>query len=209
MHSRRIFSVLALGLVAALAGACNRPPTPEEARARELELAMSRQMQGSPAQQFASPAELGQQQLPPGYYPAQGYTQGYAPGYAQAPAPVAYVRTAQGLVPVYDQGQPAPVYAQPPVQYMPQAAPVQIYRASTAGSAAVAAAPARRSGSGAVAQAPARKRTNTVRDAAIGAAVGTIAGVAVGKDVKGALVGAAAGGLLGAVVGSTVDVQHR
>jgi uncharacterized protein YcfJ len=174
-------SALALGAITMTA--CSKGPSDDEQRARDLQMAM-----GAYPNQLVSPAEIGQ--LP----------QAGVPGYGAMQAPVAYVQTPQGLVPVYAQQMPAPgyptqvpVYPQQPV-VMQTAAPAPVRSTATATRTAT--------------RAP-QKVTNVKRDAAIGAAVGTIAGAAIGKDVKGALIGAAAGGLLGAAVGATVDVQHR
>jgi uncharacterized protein YcfJ len=176
----------ALALTALAATACSNGPSEEEQRARDLQMAMN----GYP-NQLVSPAEIGQ------------YPQPQVPGYGAPPVPVAYVQTPQGLVPVYSQQVPAPMYpAQPPV-YSQQPMVVQ------ASAPAPAPAPRRTATATRTATRAPEKVTHVKRDAAIGAAVGTIAGAAIGKDVKGALIGAAAGGLLGAVVGATVDVEHR
>ena len=183
---RNVNILAAVTLMALTATACDRGPTEEEQRARDLQMAMS----GYP-NNLVSPAELGQ--MPP------------AQGYGQMAAPVAYVQTPQGLVPVYSQQMPAPAYPAPaypaPAPYYPQQ-PMVVQTSSAPASRPAATA------TRTATRAP-QKVTNVKRDAAIGVAVGTIAGAAIGKDVKGALIGAAAGGLLGAVVGATVDVQHR
>jgi hypothetical protein len=66
------------------------------------------------------------------------------------------------------------------------------------------------SSSGGYYPAPARQpevKTNTKRDAIIGATAGAILGASTSRDkVKGGLIGAAAGGVLGAIIGSKVDV---
>ena len=60
------------------------------------------------------------------------------------------------------------------------------------------------------APAPTRVIKNTKRDAAIGAVAGAAIGAATSRNkVKGAVIGATAGGILGAVIGNNVDVQRR
>jgi uncharacterized protein YcfJ len=183
---RTMTMMAALALTALTATACSKGPSEEEQRARDLQMAMN----GYP-NQLVSPTEIG------------GMPQG-VPGYGTMPAPVAYVQTPQGLVPVYSQQMPAPMYPSQAPMYPTQPVYTQQPVVMQTASAPRPAATATRT----VARAP-QKKTNVKRDAVIGAAVGTIAGAAIGKDVKGALIGAAAGGLLGAAVGATVDVQHR
>lgn len=181
MRTTTTMAALALGAITMTA--CSKGPSAEEQRARDLQMAMS----GYP-NQLVSPTEIGQ--LP----------QAGVPGYGAMQAPVAYVQTPQGLVPVYAQQMPAPGYPTQVPVYPQQPVVMQTAAPAPARSTATATRTATR--------AP-QKVTNVKRDAVIGAAVGTIAGAAIGKDVKGALIGAAAGGLLGAAVGATVDVQHR
>ena len=117
-------------------------------------------------------------------YQAQQYMSPMEQGYGPNGQPVLY-QAAQRPGGYY---QPQPVYQAP--------APVA-RRTSTA---------SRSSGTTTTAREPVR---HTGRDAAIGAAAGTVIGVVTSRDkVKGGVVGAAAGAVLGGIIGHTVDVQH-
>ncbi len=91
MRTTTMMAALALGALTVTA--CSKGPS-----ARDLQMALS----GYP-NQLVSPAEIGQ--LP----------QNGLPGYGAPAAPVAYVQTPQGLVPVYAQQMPAPMYPLQPM----------------------------------------------------------------------------------------------
>ena len=137
----------------------------------------------------------------------------------RAQAPQQYVGAAElGQYPPLPPGyQPAygyaPQYAPPQPYYQPvYAAPAPAPRATvrrTSGSSGSSAS------SGTVYRAPAQPRVivqkNTKRDAAIGAVAGAAIGVAAsGRSdrLKGGLIGAVAGATLGAVIGNNVDVKR-
>lgn len=125
-----------------------------------------------------------------GAYP-QGY---YAPGYG----------TPYGYQPQYMPPQP---YYQPAPVYQPAAAPAPAPRRTTSTAA--------RSSSSGTYSAPAprgeRVIKNTKRDAAIGAVAGAAIGVATASKqdrLKGGLLGAVIGGTAGAIIGNNVDVKR-
>ena len=140
----------------------------------------------------------------------------------RAPAPQQYVGAAElGQYPPLPQGyQPAYGYApQYPPQYAPQPyyQPVYAAPAPAPRATAVRRTSTRSSGSsaGTIYREPAPRRVivqkNTKRDAAIGAVAGAAIGVAAsGRSdrLKGGLIGAVAGATLGAVIGNNVDVKR-
>ena len=169
------------------AGACSgSAPAPGVDDALRNDLALAATVRAPAPQQYVGPAELGPYG-PQGY---AAYPQGYAP---QGYAPQQYAPAPQ---PVYVAAAPAPRPA------------ATVRRSSSAG---------RSSGgsSGTVYQAPAPQRERVVkhtkRDAAIGAVAGAAIGVAASskKDrLKGGIIGAVAGGTLGAIIGNNVDVKR-
>lgn len=162
--------------------ACGRDDAPRVDDGLKNDLALASQVQ--PTQQYMSPQEM-------------GYQQGYGAPYG---APQQY--------------QPAPAYVAPAA-----ARPATVRRVSTTTRArrSTSSGTARSTSSGTVYRAPqpvatrTEVKTNTRRDAAIGAVAGAAVGAAVSKNnrVKGAVIGAAAGGVLGGIIGAKVDVQRR
>jgi len=135
----------------------------------------------------------------------------------RAQAPQQYVGAAE-----LGQYPPLPQGYQPAYGYAPQYAPQPYYQPVYAPAPAPRTTAVRRtstrssgSSSGTVYQAPAPQRVivqkNTKRDAAIGAVAGAAIGVAAsGRSdrLKGGLIGAVAGATLGAVIGNNVDVKR-
>ena len=134
------------------------------------------------------------------------------------------VQTAHPQVPVVvsplEANLAAPVAAAEPREEARPAEEKPAVRKSTARRSSSRSSASRRSSgssSGTYASAPARQprvvtKKNTVRDAAIGAGVGGVAGAVIGgrrHRVRGAIIGAAVGGAAGAVIGNNVDVQRR
>jgi uncharacterized protein YcfJ len=108
---------------------------------------------------------------------------------------------AQGLAPVgYAPNGYAPVYSQPVRERV-------VYRDRPV------ARSSSRSSSGGGYSAPARRTTrvkHTKRDAAIGGVAGAAIGAVTSRDkLKGAVVGGVAGAILGGVIGNNVDVTRR
>jgi hypothetical protein len=180
------YLILSAATIATATACSERAPAPAVDDALRNDLSLAAQVRAQP-QQFVGPAELG--------YAPQAYPQGYPPQYAP-----------QG----YPQYAPQPYYQ--PVYAAPAPAPAvrrtTSARRSSGGSSAG-------SSSGTIYRAPAPQRTRTVkhthRDAAIGAVAGAAIGVATSakKDrLKGGLIGAVAGGALGAVIGNNVDVRR-
>ncbi len=187
----KIRYILLTAAVATTAACNGREPAPAVDDALRNDLALAAQVRAPAPQQYVGPAELGQYPpLPQGYAP-----QGYAPGYAP-----------QAYAPQYaPQPQYQPVYAAP----APAPRPATVRRTSSA----------RRSGGSAsgtvVYRAPAPQQTrvikHTKRDAAIGAVAGAAIGVATSSKsdrLKGGLIGAVAGATLGAIIGNNVDVKR-
>ncbi len=127
-------------------------------------------------------------------------SQAYMPQQYVSPLEAGY---AQGQGQYYQPGyqqQPAYGYQQAVARTAPRVVRTQ--------PVAVSRAPAASQGSG---EAPTQVKKNTKRDAAIGAVAGAAIGaVTSGKKdrLKGAVLGAAAGAILGGVIGNNVDIKR-